>query len=391
MRALPAIAAGFVALCAARSIGPAAAATVRVGPGRPYAVPSATAVAIRNGDTVEIEGGIYAGDVAVWRASNLTLRGVHGRPHLRAEGRSAENKAIWVIKGTNTTVENIEFSGARVPDRNGAGIRQEGDGLTLRHCLFHDNEDGILTGASPTSEILIEFSEFGPNGAGDGLSHNLYIGRIRRFTMRYCYSHHARVGHTLKSRARENHIYCNRITGESSGTSSYEIDLPDGGLSFLIGNLIQQGPRTENSTLVSYAEESRTNPTQELYAAHNTLVNDRPAGIFFRVAGQAPQTAARIVNNVFVGPGTRLSGVGEQAGNVDLAAGQLLDAARFDYRLAKGSPAIDASVAPGAAHGVDLLPADQYAHPCAREPRPVRGKPDAGAYEWTTAPDGRSE
>ena len=51
-------------------------------------------------------------------------------------GKSAESKAIWVIKGNNCRVENIEFSNCRVPDNNGAGIRMEGTNLTVSHCYF---------------------------------------------------------------------------------------------------------------------------------------------------------------------------------------------------------------------------------------------------------------
>jgi hypothetical protein len=87
-----------------------------------------------------------------------------------------------VIAGSDTTIENVELSGAKVPDQNGAAIRQEGANLTLRDCYIHDNEDGILTGAGATSEILIERCEFASNGFGDGFSHNMYIGKVKKFT-----------------------------------------------------------------------------------------------------------------------------------------------------------------------------------------------------------------
>ena len=227
-------------------------------------MPSAAAAVARDGDVVEIDAGEYAGDVAVWSANRLTIRGVGGVARLPANGRSAQQKAIWVIRGGGTTVERIEFSGCRVPDRNGAGIRQEGRGLVVRDCLFRDNEDGILTGADPASEILVENCEFDHNGAGDGYSHNLHIGQVGRFTMRFCWSHRARVGHLVKSRARENFLLYNRLTDEEDGTSSYVIDLPNGGRSFLIGNIIQHGPRAENGVAVSYAAEGAKNPLQEL-------------------------------------------------------------------------------------------------------------------------------
>ena len=133
---------------------------LRVGPKREFKNPSEVADIVRNGDTVEIDAGTYVGDVAVWRHRNLMLRGVGGRAHLKAGGEHAEGKAIWVIKGKNTTVESIEFSGAKVPDRNGAGIRQEGRHLVVRDCFFHDNENGILASPDPRSVIVVEHSIF---------------------------------------------------------------------------------------------------------------------------------------------------------------------------------------------------------------------------------------
>jgi hypothetical protein len=66
----------------------------------------------------------------------------------------------------------------------------------------------------------------------------------------------AKIGHDVKSRARENYILYNRISDGPDGTASYEVDLPNGGLSYLIGKVIQQGPRTDNNTIVSYGAEA---------------------------------------------------------------------------------------------------------------------------------------
>jgi hypothetical protein len=66
----------------------------------------------------------------------------------------------------------------------------------------------------------------------------------------------------VKSRAYENVILYNRIMDEPDGTSSVSIDLPNGDLSYVIGNLIQQGPLNDNPTIVTYAEEGATNPLQ---------------------------------------------------------------------------------------------------------------------------------
>ena len=49
----------------------------------------------------------------------------------------------------------------------------------MRDCYFHHNENGILTGRDPESDIVVEHSEFAHNGVGDGYTHNLYIGHAR--------------------------------------------------------------------------------------------------------------------------------------------------------------------------------------------------------------------
>jgi hypothetical protein len=358
---------------------------LRVGEAHELKRPSAAAKSARDGDVIEIDAGTYEGDAAVWSQHDLTIRGVGGRARLRANGAHAEGKAIWVIKGNGTTIEGVEFSGAKVPDQNGAGIRLEGAGLTVRDCHFHHNENGILTGRGPTSDILVEHSEFAHNGIGDGYTHNLYIGHARLFTLRHSYVHHAIVGHNVKSRASRNDIRYNRIMDEKDGSSSYAIDLPNGGLAFVVGNLIQQGPRTENPTIVSYGAEGLQYPTNELHFVNNTVVNDLPRGGRFIFVRDGTQVA-RLVNNLFAGGGSVLSGPGESINNATVARSVFVNAAAFDYRLRAGSAAIGSGIAPGSAHGVALRPVAEYAHKAGTRTRSASGKLDLGAIEYRRQP-----
>jgi hypothetical protein len=373
------------ALALALHLGHASAAeeaVLRVGPQHALKTPSAAARVARDGDTIEIQAGTYAGDAAVWRQSRLTIRGVGGRAHLQADGASAEGKAIWVIKGADTTVEGISFSGARVPHGNGAGIRLEGPGLVVRNSSFQDNENGILAGANAQSDILIEHSEFGRNGFGDGQSHNLYVGTVRSFTLRYSYVHRAVIGHNVKSRARESYVTYNRIMDEHDGRGSYAIDLPDGGLSFVMGNLVQQGPANDNPASIAYGAEGYKNPRNELYVVSNTIVNDDPRGgrFFFIRAGA---DAVRIVNNVFAGPGELPAAAHvELRNNARIEKKDFVDAQSYDYRLRPGARAIGRGMNAGSAYGFLLRPSAEYRHPAQMRPRSTAGRLDLGALEF---------
>jgi len=139
--------------------------TIRVGQDYPVKTIAAAARLAQDGDIIEITAGDYVGDTAVWTQTDLKIRGINGRPRLIAEGKAAEEKGIWVIRGGDILVENIEFTGARVANRNGAGIRFERGKLKVRKCVFKDNENGMLVGNDPSMILEIEDSEFGDNGA----------------------------------------------------------------------------------------------------------------------------------------------------------------------------------------------------------------------------------
>jgi hypothetical protein len=204
---------------------PSGRRVLKVGPNETLKRPSDAARVAQDNDMIEIEAGRYVGDVALWSQNGLLLRGVNGRPHLDSQGRVAADQGIWVFRGNDIVVENVEFSGARSTARNGSGIRFFGNNLTVRDSYFHDNEDGVLTYIAPEGDILIERSVFARNGAGDGQSHNIYIGKVRSFTLRFSHSHDSKAGHEVKSRARINRIEYNRLTDEGNGNSSYLIDL----------------------------------------------------------------------------------------------------------------------------------------------------------------------
>ena len=338
------------------------AKTYQVGAGRTYTSPSKVMPLVANGDSVAIDAGLYSGDVGAWTKDSLYIYCPDLlRAHLDANGKSSGSKAIWVITGNHTTIENIEFSGATVPDKNGAGIRQEGAGLIVRHCYFHDNEDGILAGDNANSDIVIERSEFSHNGYGDGYSHNMYINHVRSFTLKFCYSHHAKIGHNVKSRAYNSYILYNRIMDEADGTSSYLIDLPNGGNAIVLGNVMMKGMLAENRILVNYGAEGLSNPTNELYAINNTMVTKRSSTTFINVANGT--TTAKVMNNIFAGAGTSVGGSAVQASNEsdpDIGKFGFLDTGTYNYHLSQSSTFYREGADPGYDGSFFLKPTAEY-------------------------------
>jgi len=363
------------------------AATLTVGPGKTYAKPCDAIAAANPGDVIEVDSsGNYDGDTCAWSTDNLTVRGVGGgRAKIDLTGVTpAQQKGIFTISAPNATIESFELSGAAISQgagNNGAGIRHQGTNLTVTNCYFHDNQDGILGAPATdgTGDVVIQSSEFANNGAGDGYSHNMYLNHYASFTLEYSYTHGAKVGHLVKTRAYVNYILYNRITDESGTTASYEIDIPNGGTSYVIGNLIEQGAASQNPTIVTTGEEGTSNPSQAFYFVNNTVVNDLGSGTFVNVASG---TTSTIENDIFHGKGTLPSG---GTTNFDDSMGDpmLVDEASFDYHLSAGSPCIDHGTAPGSAGTQSLEPDHEYVHPASSEGRAVVGSAiDIGAYEF---------
>jgi len=294
------------ALAQARTV--AKPVTHLVGPTRLLKRPSDAARVVRDGDIVEIDPGTYR-DCAVWRASNLTLRGHEGIAHIA--DKTCQGKALWVIDGDNTTVERIRFTGAAVPDKNGAGIRVTGGSLTVRDSAFEDNENGILTGRAPGKAVTIERSHFERNGKCDpDCAHGIYIGAIERLIVRGSTFRDQRVGHHIKSRARDTSVLDSTIDDGKDGTASYLIDLPNGGNALIARNKLRKGRLAQNTgTAIAYGSEGTLHPATALRIEDNEFRSDLPTVTDF--VGNRTTYRAHLSGNSLCGKVNPLSGPGE--------------------------------------------------------------------------------
>ena len=370
------------AAATARSLAPA---TMIVGPGERISSLSEAARQARDGEVIEIRPGTYRGQPAVWTQDKLIIRGAAERPVMLADGKSAEGKAIWVVRGGRVLIENVEFRGARVPSLNGAGIRFEKGQLVVRNSAFFDNEMGILTANHADMSLEVVDSQFGdaPHTQGD-LHHLLYVGAIARFSLRGSRFANGYLGHLVKSRARENHILYNMLVDGAGGKSSYELEFPNGGVAYVIGNTIGQSAGTDNPKMLSFGAEGGRWPENALYMAHNTLINDFHAGSFVHVWSDklAGDVEVWLLNNLLVGNG-ELSrpAQGRFDGNRAVGRGELIEQGGVPVRLTTGSPLRGAVRPPGEANEVALLPSAEFTFPVGTRPLRVGSRLAPGAFQ----------
>jgi len=341
----------------------------------------------QDGDTVELLPGEYKGGL-VLENRRLTLRGAPGQaPLIKGDGKPAASKALWIVRGGQVTLRNLEFRGARGADGSGAGVRQEGGDLVLDHCTFYDNEHGLLATNDDKATLTIEASAFGlaPKVVG-GLHHLLNVGRIARLSITGSRFQQGFEGHLIKTRARENLIAYNFIHDGQRGGASYEIDIANGGLATILGNVIGQGADSQNRVMLAYATEDRAWDRNKLVVAHNTFVNYGwvPAWTL-RVLREhlPPDTPVLGINNLIVGGGVFGWGaLGEFAGNRHATRGMLRDAETYAFELPPGSLWRDSGVDPRNMAGQDLSPKAEFEWPVGTKAlSPGRTTWAPGAYQ----------
>ena len=246
-------------------------------------------------DVLQVPAGNYVEDFPSI-THNLTIDAIGGLAYLTTPQPIPVNgRAILDVPfnaGVNLSISGLAISGA-IDDysiSNGAGILFEvGNGLlTVNNSWIHGNQDGILTGgpdgASPggNMSVVINHSEIANNGVDPsnprfGYDHNIYAGSLTSLTVNNSYIHDALGGHEIKSRALTTIITGNRIQDGPSALTSYSIDLADGGLGTITGNVIEKGASSPNRYMIHFGGEG-TYFNSNLFVAGNTFINDRSAG-----------------------------------------------------------------------------------------------------------------
>lgn len=375
--------------CAALSLPAlAGAATIVIGPERQPATFAEALDRAKDGDEIVMLSGNYKGVTAVIEHKRLVIRGQgKTRPVILFDGKLASGRALFIVKGGDIRLENLEFRGARATGANAAGVLFEQGRLEVVRCAFFENEHGLLTANAREAELTVLESEFAhaPRQVG-ALNHLLHVGTIATFTLTGSRLHNGFEGHLVKTRARENHILYNMIRDGSDGQASYEVDFPSGGRATLIGNVISQSPRSQNPVLISYGSEGKVWEENTLVLSHNTLISEgwRPAWFLRvhddRVAGMGEVLA---LNNLVVGSGIfELGASGTFSGNRPATLGMLADVVTGAFELPPDSIWRGRVPDPRKEFGRDLAPQAEFEWPAGVRAIPrdrVRWAP--GAYQ----------
>ncbi len=289
-----------------------------VGPSRALTTPAQAAAVVQNGDRVVFDPGVYVG-CAIWGASRLTLEARPVPPGMKqtvmtqaiVTGPACADRALFMFLGNDIVVRGLVFLRARDTQHNGAGILMEGANLTVEGALFQDNENGILAGGPAHSVVRVRASWFRGNGACQGpCAHAIYVGAgIARLEVTGTTIIDTHLGHGIKSRARSTIVRDCRIEDGPTGTSSYLIELPNGGEAEIANNRLTKGSLSDNrDAAISFGTQNNSNPTPRLEIRGNRFANELPERVTFVRNGTA--TPATLKGNIIAGPAVALTGPG---------------------------------------------------------------------------------
>jgi hypothetical protein len=258
--------------------------------GTAFASLSAAITGSSANDVIAISAGAYQENFPDITHS-LTIESVGGMAQLTTlQPTPVNGRAILNVPGdqnVSLTISGLALSGAVDAADNGAGILFEtgNANLMITNSWFYDNQDGVLVGSADASStngmtVTISHSEFNNNGiasgAGSGYAHNLYVNAVTALTVTDSYFHDALGGHEIKSRALTSIIENNRIQ-DQAGNGSYSIDLPNGGIDTVTGNVIEKGVNAQNRYAVQFGGEG-TYADSSLTLSGNVFIGDRPGG-----------------------------------------------------------------------------------------------------------------
>lgn len=219
------------------------------------------------GGTLALPAGTFVGTSTLPNACTVTGAGM-GKTVIDGTGITpAYSKALLVPLVAGATIKNLTLQNASIvasQGNNAAGVRDNGAGIgfALDTVEVTACQDGLLTFAS---NITLSNGHTHDNGAGDGLTHEIYLGGDTTNTCTltdWTSTCGPKSTHALKTRAGTTNVSGGTFTGSPDTTGnvgSSVIDVPDGGNFTATGTTFVLAAGAANHNFLTYGEESATN------------------------------------------------------------------------------------------------------------------------------------
>jgi len=162
-------------------------------------------------------------------------------------------------------------------------------------------------GGGKGSNIKITNSEFFGNSRSVRWTHGVYFtDGTEKVEIAGCHFHDlhntgagGQTAHNIKSRAKNTIIENNVIEAGKTGSSSYAIDLPNGGNAIIRNNSIEESARSENPAMISFGAEGNKYGNSQLLVKGNKLINNGKNTI--GVSNHLGNDSVTLINNDVIG------------------------------------------------------------------------------------------
>lgn len=219
------------------------------------------------GATLTLPAGTFVGTGTIPNACTVTGAGM-GKTIIDGTGITPTySKALLVPLVAGSTISNLTLQNANIAasqGNNAAGVRDNGNGIgfTLNGVEVTACQDGLLTFAS---NVTLIGGHTHDNGAGDGYTHEIYLGGDTTNTCTltgWTSTCGAKSTHALKTRAGTTNVSGGTFTGSADSTGAVGgsvIDIPDGGNFSATGATLVIAAGAANHEFLTFGLESAAN------------------------------------------------------------------------------------------------------------------------------------
>ena len=248
-------------------------AIIEVGPNSPYTDLQHAVATAQPHDEIRITGPLDL-EQGVVIDRPLSFVGYGRRPVIALIGLLPAGGGVLTTR-CDTKIRNLEFRGGRALTGNGAGLWHESGQLDLADCIFSTNQNGLFVAGDARSMARVTHCRFTGNGAGCGHTHGLYFASGARLEVDRCAFENTVMGHHVKSRAARTRVQHSYFSGSPAETTSYAIDIANGGIAWLGHNLLVKGRAAMSRKFIAYGAEKPLYSESRLQIVSNIFISHR--------------------------------------------------------------------------------------------------------------------